>query len=71
MSNFFKMPAVKIWGAFLAGMLVVAVLSLLSACTGGAGPLGNENSARAAGNAVTGLGPDTIPDMVSKAVRCG
>ncbi|MFX4262532.1 S1C family serine protease [Pelotomaculum propionicicum] len=69
MSKFFRMPAVKIWGAFLAGMLVVAVLSFTAGLRGLPRiTWADENSAAALqGTQLPGLGPDTIPDMVSRA----
>lgn len=69
MFKFFRMPAVKIWGAFLAGMLVVAVLSFAFSMRGlPQVSWADENSAAALqGTHLPTMGPDTIPDMVSRA----
>ena len=69
MVKFFKMPAVKIGSVFLAGMLVVVLMSLASGLHGlPSVTWADENSAAVMQSTqLPGLGPDTIPNMVSMA----
>jgi Do/DeqQ family serine protease len=68
MFKLFRAPTVKICGAFLAGMLVVAVLAFAAGLQGIPHlTWADENSSgTAVGTQLPGLGPDTIPDMVSR-----
>ncbi len=68
MFKFFKVPAVKIGSAFLVCMLVVAMLSFFAGqrwLPRGAWA-GADGAAALQGAQFTGLGPDAIPDMVSR-----
>lgn len=69
MVKYFRIPAVKIWGAFLAGMLIVAVLAFAVSLHGlpGITWADENNTGTLQGTQLPGLGPDTIPDMVSQA----
>jgi Do/DeqQ family serine protease len=72
MNRFFKFPAAKIFGAFLAGMLVVAAVVVAGNFHGlphlsWADETNQGNITASASAPLPGLGPDTIPDLVSKA----
>lgn len=68
MSKFYRLPWLKILGAFLAGMLVVAAVSFAGNSNWLSHLTWAEDSANTAVQSVPlpGLGPDTIPDIVTR-----
>ena len=64
--KFIKRPSSKIFAAFLAGALVVAAVALAGALPGLPHfTWADETNPGAQSAPLPGLGPDTIPDMVS------
>ncbi|HOV79245.1 MAG TPA: trypsin-like peptidase domain-containing protein [Bacillota bacterium] len=68
MSKFYRSPSAKIIGAFLAGMLVVAAIFFAGGPNWRPHFTWAENAGEASAQTVPlpGIGPDTIPDIVSK-----